>query len=107
MVSHNDVRTHERLAQQTGPQTAFELVVEVTFVWSYPAKSAFVTGTFSNWETTVPMTQITNSDGTHWVLSKPLPPGDYQYKCSYPSNLAHFSLFLYFFSPFSISVMSN
>lgn len=81
MVSHNDVRTHEQLSQRTGPQTSFELVVDVTFVWSYPAKSAFVTGTFSNWETTVPMTQTTNQDGTFWILSKALPPGDYQYKC--------------------------
>lgn len=80
MVSHQDVRTHSELSRRTGPSSSFELVVDVTFVWSYPAKSAFVTGTFGNWETTIPMAKTTGIDGSFWVLSKALPPGEYQYK---------------------------
>lgn len=65
-----------------------QLVTDVPFVWSYPAKSAFVTGTFCNWEDTVPMTLITGVDGPIWVLSKALPPGEYQYKCKINLNLS-------------------
>lgn len=80
-VSHLDIdRVQARNAQASGRSSSFELVTEVTFLWSYPAKSAFVTGTFSNWETTVPMTLTQSPDGPVWILSKALPRGDYQYK---------------------------
>eukprot|EP00177_Eucheuma_denticulatum_P000126 GFKZ01000224.1.p1 GENE.GFKZ01000224.1~~GFKZ01000224.1.p1 ORF type:complete len:559 (+),score=56.13 GFKZ01000224.1:44-1678(+) len=80
-VSHRDIdRAHAERSHASGPRSYFELVTEVTFIWNYPAKSAFVTGTFSNWETTVPMTLTHGPEGAVWVLSKALPPGDYQYK---------------------------
>lgn len=83
-VSHSDLdRAHAEHAHESGPRSSFELVTDVTFLWSYPAKSAFVTGTFSNWETTVPMTLNQAPEGPLWVLSKALPPGDYQYKCTF------------------------
>lgn len=84
-VSHRDIdRVQAKRQRQTsGPRSSFELVTDVTFLWSYSAKSAFVTGTFSNWETTVPMTFTQSPEGPLWVLSKALPPGDYQYKCMY------------------------
>lgn len=82
-VSHRDIdRVQAERCHAVGPRPSFDLVTDVTFIWSYPAKSAFVTGTFSNWETTVPLTKTnTSGDGGIWVLSKALPPGEYQYKC--------------------------
>lgn len=80
-VSHRDIdRAQAGIRETAGTRASFELVTDVSFVWSYPANSAFVTGTFSNWETTVPMTQTSGMDGPIWVLTKALPPGDYQYK---------------------------
>jgi hypothetical protein len=107
LVSHSDVRSAgaAHRAGSSGERSglapagaagndAFDLVVDVSFVWSYPAKFAFVTGTFGNWETTEAMTKVTSSSaitaaaggdggdgGEYWVLSKALPPGDHQYKC--------------------------
>jgi hypothetical protein len=82
LVPHLDVRQRSQLTGHSGPPPSFDLVVDITFVWSYPAKSAFVTGTFGNWETTIPMVETSGVDGSFWVLSKALPPGDYQYKCA-------------------------
>lgn len=83
-VSHRDIdRVQQERAHASGTRSSFELVTDVTFIWPYPAKSAFVTGTFSNWETTVAMCQTTSPDGPVWVYSKALPPGDYQYKCAF------------------------
>lgn len=81
-VSHRDIdRAQAERAQTSGPRSSFELFTDVTFIWSYPAKSAFVTGNFGNWETTDAMSLTSAAEGSVWVLSKALPPGDYQYKC--------------------------
>eukprot|EP00172_Hildenbrandia_rubra_P001827 Plantae.Rhodophyta-Hildenbrandia_rubra.ctg24367.p1 GENE.Plantae.Rhodophyta-Hildenbrandia_rubra.ctg24367~~Plantae.Rhodophyta-Hildenbrandia_rubra.ctg24367.p1 ORF type:complete len:591 (-),score=76.24 Plantae.Rhodophyta-Hildenbrandia_rubra.ctg24367:1104-2876(-) len=83
-VSHSDLgKAHAEMQQeqQESPKVSrFELVTDVTFVWPYDASSAFLTGTFSNWEQTTPMTRVSSREGTYWTLSKALPPGDYQYK---------------------------
>lgn len=84
-VSHRDIdRAQQERAHASGPRSSFELVTDVTFIWSYPATSAFVTGNFSNWETTVAMVPMSSPEGPVWVYSKALPPGDYQYKCEFP-----------------------
>lgn len=104
-VSHRDIdRAQQERAHTSKPRSSFELVTDVTFLWSYPAKSAFVTGTFSNWETTVAMALTNGPDGPVWVYSMALPPGDYQYKCSFfalfcclmmlPPRLFHLQLLL-------------
>lgn len=59
---------------------AAQLVTDVTFVWPYAAKHVFVTGTFTAWETLLPLERVSTRDGCAFVSSKPLPPGDYQYK---------------------------
>lgn len=83
-VSHRAIdRVQARRATASGPRSSFELITDVTFTWSYPANSAFVTGTFSTWEKTDAMSQTSAADGSVWVLSKALPPGDYQYKCQF------------------------
>lgn len=56
------------------------LVTDVTFVWPYAASHVFVTGTFTAWETLLPLERVSTRDGCAFVCSKPLPPGDYQYK---------------------------
>lgn len=83
-VSHRDIdRAQQERAHASGTRSSFELVTDVTFIWPYPAKSAFVTGTFSNWETTAAMSYTSSPDGPMWVYSKALAPGDYQYKCTF------------------------
>lgn len=57
-----------------------QLVTDVTFVWPYAATHVFVTGTFTAWETLLPLERVSTPDGCAFVSSKPLPPGDYQYK---------------------------
>lgn len=80
-VSHSRIDQSQRESGSTAVTTsAFDLVTDVSFVWAYPAKSAFVTGTFSNWETTDRMAEIPGLDSPIWAFSKALPPGDYQYK---------------------------
>lgn len=80
-VSYHDFNRANNLQPYLSDRPSFELVTDVTFIWSLPAKSAFVTGTFSNWETTAAMTLTTTPDGPIWLYSVALPPGDYQYKC--------------------------
>lgn len=88
-VSHRDFdRAQQGRGHPSNPSSSFELVTDVTFIWSLPATSAFVTGTFSNWETTAAMTLTSGPDGPIWVYSKALPPGEYQYKCSFLSRLS-------------------
>ncbi|CAN8070688.1 unnamed protein product [Agarophyton chilense] len=80
-VSHDEInRAHAESAHTNGPRSSFELVTDVTFTWPYPASSAFVTGTFCNWETTDAMTQTPAAEGSVWIFRKALPPGEYQYK---------------------------
>lgn len=92
-VSHRDIdRAQQGRGHPSSPSSSFELVTDVTFIWSFPATSAFVTGTFSNWETTAAMTLTSSPDGPIWVYSKALPPGEYQYKCSLLLHLFYTSL---------------
>lgn len=83
-VSHRDIDIYASNSSNSNfkkHESSFELVTDVTFIWPYGAKSAFVTGNFSNWETTVAMIETKNSEGNCvWIYSKALPPGEYQYK---------------------------
>jgi len=86
-VSHTDLPQLLPLQQSpnqslnSSTTSPLELVTDVTFCWTEPASSAFVTGTFNSWEITIPLTKITTPERTQlWVAVKSLPPGDYQYK---------------------------
>ncbi|GJQ11762.1 hypothetical protein GpartN1_g3553.t1 [Galdieria partita] len=57
-----------------------ELLTEVIFEWRYPASSAFVTGTFNDWNDLLPMSRCQEGEDEVWRATKSLPAGVYQYK---------------------------
>jgi len=56
------------------------LLTEVVFEWRYPASSAFVTGTFNDWNDLLPMSRFQEGEEEVWRATKSLPEGVYQYK---------------------------
>lgn len=88
-VSHQDLSSLAAAAAEVATRDprdvgALDPVTEVMFYWTQPANSAFVTGNFTNWEVTLPMSQMETKEGsTVWVTSRGLAPGDYQYKCEW------------------------
>jgi len=58
------------------------LLTEVVFEWRYPASSAFVTGTFNDWNDLLPMSRFQEGEEEVWRATKSLPEGVYQYKCT-------------------------
>ncbi|GJD10783.1 hypothetical protein Gasu2_49530 [Galdieria sulphuraria] len=57
-----------------------QLLTEVVFEWRYSATSAFVTGTFNDWNDLIPMSRLQQGEDEVWRATKSLPAGVYQYK---------------------------